>query len=372
MDQLKLTGQVLFPDGVLRPGEVTVSDGLIADVRALEGAPDQIIAPGFIDLQLNGGYGHDFTANPESIYHVAAHVLQTGVTAYLPTIITAPLESFRRALDALSSLALFSRGGKQSHILGFHFEGPYLSAQRKGAHNPAYLRPNADPLADGIAGDGLRLMTLAPELENGLQAIRDLRARGVVVSIGHSAATYDQTIAALDAGATWGTHLFNAMSSLHHREPGVIGALLADERAIIGLIADGVHLHPSMFGWLIRAKGAERITLVTDAIAAMGQGPGEYTLGDRRVLVSASSARLEDGTLAGSILTMDQAILNLISWGSCSLAEALTMASTTPARLLGLDKLGRLAPGCLADIVVLDESLHVRQTIVGGQVMFTA
>ena len=214
-------------------------------------------------------------------------------------------------------------------------------------------------------------MTLAPELENGLQAIRDLRARRVVVSIGHSAATYDQAIAALDAGATWGTHLFNAMAPLHHREPGVIGALLADERAAIGLIADGVHLHPSMFGWLIRAKGAERITLVTDAIAAMGQGPGEYALGDRRVRVDASSARLDDGTLAGSILTMDQAVRNLISWESCSLAEALTMASATPARLLGLDKLGRLAPGCAADIVVLDETLHVHQTVVGGQVMFT-
>ena len=372
MDQLKLTGQVLFPDGVLRPGEVTVSDGLIADVRLLENALDQIIAPGFIDLQLNGGYGHDFTANPASIYHVAAHVLQTGVTAYLPTIITAPLESYRRALDALSPLDLFSRSGKQSHILGFHFEGPYLSPQRKGAHNPAYLRPNGDPLADGIAGDGLRLMTLAPELQNGLRAIRDLRTRGVVVSIGHSAATYDQAMAALDAGATWGTHLFNAMSPLHHREPGVIGALLADERAAIGLIADGVHLHPSMFGWLIRAKGAGGIVLVTDAIAAMGQGPGEYALGDRRVLVSATSARLDDGTLAGSILTMDQAVRNLISWDSCSLAEALTMASATPARLLGLDTLGRLAPGCVADIVVLDETLHVRQTVVGGQVMFTA
>jgi len=146
----------------------------------------------------------------------------------------------------------------------------------------------------------------------------------------------------------------------------------ADERAAIGLIADGVHLHPSMFGWLIRAKGAERVTLVTDAIAAMGQGPGEYALGDRRVRVDASSARLEDGTLAGSILTMDQAVRNLLSWESCSLAEALTMASTTPARLLGLDKLGSLAPGCAADIVVLDEGLHVRQTVVGGQVMFEA
>lgn len=372
MDTLTLTGQILFPDGVLRPGELTYSDGIITDVRGRADAPDQTIAPGFIDLQLNGAYGHDFTANPESVHHVAAHLLQTGVTGFLPTIITSPLESYRRALDALSPLDLAARSGKQARIHGFHFEGPYLSPQRKGAHNPAYLRRPVDLLADGITGDGLRMMTLAPELEHGLHAIGDLRARGVLVSLGHSAATYDQTIAALDAGATWGTHLFNAMSPLHHREPGIIGALLADERATIGLIADGVHLHPSMFGWLIRAKGPERITLVTDAIAAMGQGPGEYRLGDRRVKVSATSARLDDGTLAGSILTMHQAVRNLITWGSCSLAVALTMAGATPARLLGLEKLGSLAPGCAADIVVLDETLRVRQTIVGGQIMFEA
>jgi N-acetylglucosamine-6-phosphate deacetylase len=372
MDPLRLTGQVLFPDGALRPGEVVVAEGLIAEVHTLGAAPEQVIAPGFIDLQLNGGYGHDFTASPETVYHVAAHVLPTGVTAYLPTIITAPLESYRRALDALSPLGLFSRSGTQARILGFHFEGPYLSPQRKGAHNPAYLRPRADPLGDGIAGGGLRLMTLAPELANGMQAIRDLCTRGVVVSIGHSAATYEQAVEALDAGATWGTHLFNAMLPLHHRAPGAIGALLADERATVGLIADGVHLHTSMFGWLIRAKGAERITLVTDAIAALGQGPGEYQLGDRRVLVSGTSARLDDGTLAGSILTMDQAVRNLVSWGACSLADALTMASATAAKLLGLEKLGRLAPGCAADIVVLDDTLHVRQTLVNGQVAFNA
>jgi N-acetylglucosamine-6-phosphate deacetylase len=370
MDPLSLTGQVLFPDGVLRPGKVVVAEGLIAEVGMLDNAPELFIAPGFIDLQLNGGYGHDFTANPETIYHVAAHVLQTGVTAYLPTIISAPLASYRRALDALSPLGLFSRSGAQARILGFHFEGPYLSPLRKGAHNPAYLRPRADPLADGITGSDLRLLTLAPELENGLQAIRDLCMRGVVVGIGHTSATYEQAGEALDAGATWGTHLFNAMSPLHHREPGVIGALLADERATVGLIADGVHLHPSLFGWLIRAKGVERIALVSDAIAAMGQGPGEYLLGDRRVLVSGTSARLEDGTLAGSILTMDQAVRNLVGWGACSLAEALTMASATPARLLGLEKLGRLSPGCAADIVVLDDTLHVRQTLIHGQLVF--
>ena len=214
-------------------------------------------------------------------------------------------------------------------------------------------------------------MTLAPEVVNGLQAIHDLRAHGVVVSLGHTGATYAQASTALDAGATWGTHLFNAMTPLHHREPGVIGALLADERATFGIIPDGVHLHPSLFGWLIRAKGAERITLVTDAMAAAGLGQGESRLGQRRVSVDATSARLENGVLAGSILTLDQAIRNLVAWGACSLAEALAMASTVPARLLGEDKLGRIATGCRADIVVLDAALQVRQTIVGGAIVFS-
>ena len=156
---------------------------------------------------------------------------------------------------------------------------------------------------------------------------------------------------------------------IYHRDVGVIGALLSDERMTVGVIPDGVHVHPSIFKWLIKARGVERITLVTDAMAALGLGPGEYRLGDRQVMVT-TSARLEDGTLAGSILTMDQAIRNLVTWDACALADALTMASTTPAQLLGLTQLGRIETGCIADLVMLDETLQVQQTIVGGQVLY--
>jgi N-acetylglucosamine-6-phosphate deacetylase len=369
MDRMMLAGLVLFADGVLRAGEVIIEHGLIADVRAGDAADSRIIAPGFIDLQVNGAGGHDLTAKPETMFHVASALLPTGVTAFLPTLITSPLETYRRAFDVLSPLSLFAKAGRQARILGLHLEGPYLSPKRAGAHNPAYLRERADPLRDQLINAHVRLMTLAPELDNALQAIHDLRAHNIVVSLGHTAASYEQACAAFAAGATWGTHLFNAMNPLHHRDVGVIGALLNDERLTIGIIPDGVHVHPSIFKWLIKAKGTARITLVTDAMAALGLGPGEYQLGDRRVIVT-TAARLEDGTLAGSILAMDQAVRNLVTWDACTLAEALTMASTTPAQLLGLTQLGRIETGCIADLVVLDERLHVQQTIVGGQVLY--
>ncbi len=370
MDRVTLEGQVLFPDGVLRAGQVDIAGGAIADVRAGETGETQIIAPGFIDLQVNGAFGVDLTAEPEKVYHLASALLPTGVTAYLPTIISSPLDVYRRAFEALSPLSLFGRSGRQARVLGLHLEGPYLSPARRGAHNPDYLRARADPLADGLLAPGVKLMTLAPELENSLEAIRTLRARGIVASLGHTAATLAQAGAALDAGATWGTHLFNAMNPLHQREPGAVGALLADERATVGVIADGVHVHPSIFQWLVKAKGADRITLVTDAMAAAGLGPGDYVLGDRRVTVDETSARLADGTLAGSILTMDQAVRNLVAWGACSTAEALSMASATPARLLGLRELGRIEPGCAADLVVLDDRLRVKYTIVHGELVY--
>ncbi|MBI5876627.1 MAG: N-acetylglucosamine-6-phosphate deacetylase [Chloroflexi bacterium] len=370
MAGMTLRGQVLFADGVLRPGEVLIEGERIASVRVVDSAPDDIIAPGFIDLQLNGGYGEDFTANPDTIYHVAARVLQQGVTAFLPTIITAPLDVYRKAFEVLSPLSLFGRSGRQARVLGLHLEGPYLSPHRSGAHNKAYLRQRADPRADGLLDPSVRLMTLAPELEHAMQSIRDLRARGIVASLGHSTATHDLANEAIDAGATWGTHLFNAMNPLHHREPGLLGALLAHETAMFGVIPDGVHVHPSIFKWLMRAAGPERMTIVTDAMAAAGMPPGEYPLGDRTVTVTATSARLPDGTLAGSILTMDQAVRNLVTWGACLLADALTMASTTPARLLGAEQIGRITPGAAADLAVLDETLHVRLTFVAGALLY--
>ncbi len=369
MTRTIFAGRVLFGDGVLRSGEVVVEDDHLAEVREASNVPGQIIAPGLIDLQVNGAFGSDFTANPATIRVIAPQLPRTGVTAFLPTIVTSPLETYRRAFDVMRALPDDLAGAR---VLGLHLEGPYISAQRAGAHNPAFIRKRVNPQGDGLIDESVRVITLAPELISSVPAIGALRAHGIVVSLGHTAATFEQAQDALDSGAMGGTHLFNAMTPLHHREPGVVGALLADERATVGVIPDGVHVHPSIFGWLIKAKGAGRVALVTDQMAAAGLGEGEYQLGDRRVTVDETSARLENGTLAGSILTLDQGVRNLVAWGACSLAEALTMASTTPARLLGLDHLGRIEAGGGADLVVLDEDLRVKQTIVGGQVVYSS
>jgi N-acetylglucosamine-6-phosphate deacetylase len=219
--------------------------------------------------------------------------------------------------------------------------------------------------------DSVRLVTLAPELPGALDAIKALRARGIVVSAGHSNATFDQAMAGLAAGIGWGTHLFYAMSALEHRQPGLPGALLTSP-VPCGMIVDGIHTHPSIVKLAYRAKGASSLTLVTDAMEAMGMPAGRYKLSDREVIVDATSARLADGTLAGSILMLDQAVRNVVEFTGCSLAEALTMATATPARVLNLERKGRIAPGCDADLVVLDESLHVMQTFVKGNLAFAS
>ena len=368
MDSFSIAGRVLLPEGFVdatiaiaetRIASITRGIDAHADLRA-----DGWIAPGFIDLQINGAYGFDFTTDAGTAAQVARRLPETGVTAFLPTIISSPLDAYPRFLRDLKSDA---RGAQ---ILGVHLEGPYLNPKRAGAHNPNYLRvPNLAELETWAGSSLVRLVTLAPELPGALELIRALRARGIVVSAGHSDANYAQAIAGLDAGISWGTHLFNAMPAFSHREPGLIGALLSSD-VPVGLIADGVHVHPAAIKTVVRAKGARGITLVTDAMMAMGMQPGRYTLGDRAVKVDATSARLDDGTLAGSILKMDAAIRNIIEFSGCSLADAITMASATPARVLGLAHKGHLVPGADADIVVLDESLRVQTTIARGEIVY--
>jgi N-acetylglucosamine-6-phosphate deacetylase len=216
-------------------------------------------------------------------------------------------------------------------------------------------------------------VTLAPELPGALDVIAALSARGVLVSAGHSMATYDQAEAAFNAGARYGTHLFNAMPALAHRDPGLPGALLADDRTIVGFIADGVHTHPSVIKLVWRALGAARLNLVTDAMAALGMSAGTHRLGDYDVTVDATSARLAGGTLAGSILSLDQAVRNLIDTTGCILAEALSTVTTTPAKAIGVDgQRGRIKPGYVADIVLLSRDLRVRATICEGEIVYRA
>ena len=373
---------LLTPDASIDDGTVCLAGGRIvvaggpetpippgAEVRDAAGL---ILAPGFIDLQVNGGFGQDFTADPATIWPVAAALPRFGVTAFLPTIITSPLTTVRAAQEVVTAGP--PPGWAGARPLGLHLEGPFLNPGKKGAHNPAYLR-HASP-AD-IAGwspeTGVRLVTLAPELPWAYETITALAQRGIVASAGHSLASYDEAVTGFDSGARYATHLFNAMPALHHREPGLAAAALADRRVTIGLIPDGLHVHPALVTLVWRLLGPERLNLVTDAMAAMGMPPGEYALGDYRVTVEADSARLDDGTLAGCVLSLDAILRAFRSFTGAPLPEALATVTTTPARLLGLTgQLGRVAPGHSADLVLLTPDLRVVETFVGGQSVFRA
>ncbi len=339
-----------------------------------------ILTPGFIDLQINGAFGHDFTADPASIWPVAAQLPRCGVTSFLPTIVTSPLETVAAAQRVISRRPNYGPGGATP--LGLHVEGPFLNPEKKGAHNPAHLRlPDPELVSQWSAARGVRLVTLAPELPRALDLVAVLARQGVVVSAGHSTATCHEAQAGFDAGIRYGTHLFNAMPPLHHREPGLAGALLTDGRPVSGLIVDGIHTHPAMVCLAWRALGGERVTLVTDAMAALGMEPGRRLLGDLEVVVHGQSARLSDGTLAGSIISLDAALRNLIAFTGCSLREALPAVTTTPANLLGLGAtlgrdaqgriaLGRIEPRYLADLVLLTPELQVQAAVVKGQIVY--
>lgn len=255
-----------------------------------------LLAPGFIDLQLNGGFGYDFTRNPESLWRVAARLPRHGVTSFLPTVITSPLSTVRLLQEIWYKGP--PRGFNGAQALGLHVEGPFLNPAKRGAHNQTYLRPpSVEDVANWSPDTGVRLVTLAPELLGALDVIATLTERGVVVSAGHSMATFDQARNGVMAGIRYATHMFNAMPELHHRRPGLTGALLADERVTIGLIPDGIHVHPSLVKLVWHMTGDGRLNLVTDAMAALDMGDGVYNLGGFKVTVSGRTATLSEGTL---------------------------------------------------------------------------
>ncbi len=372
---------VYTPEGVLSRGAVLLDEatGRIEAVGPDETIPQPVgarvldaagrpLVPGLIDLQLNGGWGDDFTTDPATIWRVAAALPQHGVTAFLPTIITSPPGRVAEAQAALAQPPADFRG---AHPLGLHLEGPFLNPAKKGAHNPAYLRPpTLTEAADWFPETGVRLVTLAPELPGGLALIASLAARGVIVSAGHSLATAAEAQAGFAAGVGYGTHLFNAMPPLHHREPGLAAALLADERPIVGLIPDGLHVHPLLVKLVWEMVGNGRLNLVTDAMAALGMPSGVYRLGDFSVTVADGRAHLPDGTLAGSVVSLDGALRHLIAFTGCTLAEALPTVTGVPARLLGLaGRKGAITPGADADLVLLTPDLRVALTIVGGRIL---
>lgn len=371
-----LTPAEEFPDGALLiDGDRVVAVGRAGDVPCPPGARRvdlgaHRIVPGLIDLQINGAFGHDFTADPTTIWAVGAGLPRYGVTAFLPTLITCPLETVAAAQAIMQAGP--PPGYRGTRALGLHLEGPFLNPAKRGAHNPAHLRlPDRAAVADWSPAQGVRLVTLAPELPGALPVVRALRDQGVIVSAGHSLATLEEAQAGFAAGITYGTHLFNAMPPLDHRAPGLAGALLTEGGSTVGIIADGLHVHPALVALAWAAKGPTRLTLVTDAMAALGMPPGRYQLGDWEAIVDGSSARLADGRLAGSLLSLDAAVRNLIAYTGCSLGAALATVTTVPAALLGLgDTYGRLGPGSAADLAVLTADNAVAATMLGGTFVY--
>ncbi len=384
--KLKTTGShmgELSPVGSIRSEQILTPEGWVSGAVAIEGstissvggqatskgrefdASEFRVIPGLIDLQVNGGWGIDLAKTPHRFDELSRLLTQVGVTAWLPTLVTSAIEKRHAALDVFQHA---EPGGATA--LGWHFEGPWISPKRAGAHYPERIESVPEHLpARHSAEAGLALVTLAPELPGAMRLIAELHEAGVVVSCGHSNADAKTIASALEQGATMGTHLFNAMSGLDHRSPGVAAGLL-DSDAFVGLIVDGLHVDEAIVR-LVWKLASDRLVLVSDAMAGLGLDDDAAALGESRVFLDGRSARLADGTLAGSVISLRDAVRNLMQFTNCSLADALGAATSTPARAIGATGRGALAAGNVADLVVVDDELEVIATVVGGQLVYS-
>lgn len=377
---MKITNaRVLTDDGLLENATIQLHKDMITDVSAeidhVLSQPGDIdahgwfVSPGWIDIQINGGFGYDFTTDPTSIWDVAAKLPCYGVTGFLPTIITSSAETYQKAIFVHRKGPPNSWRGARP--LGWHFEGPFLNPAKKGAHNPVFLRlPDEEFVKDWTKENGVLLVTMAPEIPGVFEIASRLVSKGVVLSAGHSMATISDTQKAVENGFTAVTHLFNAMPLLDHRSPGLAGEVLLNDRISAGLIADGLHVHPNMVEIAWRLKGADKIVLVSDAVGALGVKPGLFFQGGMKIIVDGDSARLQDGTLAGSILGLDQALRNVIRFTHSRLEQVIPALSTNQAKLLHLDQNGEIRPGFRADLTFIGGDDQVVMTMVGGEVVY--
>ena len=338
-----------------------------ADTEVID-ASGLVVSPGLVDLQINGGYGHNLQDDPAVVWDLGRELPRSGVTSFLPTIISGPRSLNRSMLKALRARPAGYCGAEP---LGAHFEGPMLNTRHSGVHPHEQLTGiSADVIKNWYRCTGVTMVTIAPELPGALDVIGELKRRGIVVAAGHSAATTDETLAAITAGVTTVTHLFNAMAPLGHRSPNLVGVALVDSRLTATMIVDGVHIHPIAVAAAWNAKGPAGIALVTDAVAAMGQPPGTYQLSGTPTVSDGVSVRTADGALAGSVLSMNQAAANLAEFTGCDRHDALAAASAIPAGIIGETRRGRLDPGSIADLVLLDDDYRVHATICAGRVAY--
>jgi N-acetylglucosamine-6-phosphate deacetylase len=354
--------KIVTPDGIVT-GRLITDNGVVAAIEPT-GEPGHWLIPGFVDIHTHGGGGHTFTTGEAlAARDAAAFHLKHGTTSIIASLMSGPPELLSSATAAFRPLV------GDGTLAGIHYEGPYISKILCGAQNPDFLRdPDLEELAALLAlgGGAVRMITIAPELHGALDATKLLVNSGVTVAIGHTDATYEQTLAMITAGATVGTHVFNGMRPPHHREPGPVLALLADPEVVCEFIADGLHLHNGALSFGARTVGPDRAALITDAMAAAGMPDGEYSLGGQEVVVTGGVARLSrNGAIAGSTITMESAFRHMIGTGF-SLVDACRMASTTPARAVGLHNRGALRIGYQADYLILDESLRLLEVHKAG------
>lgn len=375
----------IVADSLINNGTVIVEEGKITHVceklkgdRVLGGlnldgfktidAGGCYVAPGLIDIHIHGCNGAELMdGTHDALRTMARYLARTGVTAFLPTTVTASKEKTRQIAELV---AAFENQAGEAQLLGIHLEGPYINEAKKGAQYGAAIRtPDFAELEHlhQILGDKMRLVTTAPEIPGGLETVDWLVERSIATSIGHSDATYEEAVAGFTRGITQVTHLFNGMSGLHHRAPGVVGAALTTPEVWVQLIADLVHVHPGAIRLVLASKTADKIILISDAIQAAGLPDGEYVLGDLPVIVKNGVATLKEGNLAGSTLNLLQAVKNMIDVCGVSITDAFRMASRNPAESIGIQGKGWIQAGYDADLIILSPRFELRQTIINGQ-----
>ena len=376
-----LKGDVILPDKVLAKGVVEITGERITDIyaqsdRTWDGRSyfldhsGHYISPGFVDLHIHGALGRDFMdADMESFNIIGGHLARTGVTAFLATTLSAPVKSILMVIETVQRSPEYPLVSKP---LGVHIEGPFLNVKQRGAQNAEFIKEITDEDVRVLieATHGIKtIVTLAPEVKDNMRFIETLKKNGIVVSIGHSGATYEQTLAGIKAGISHATHFFNAMPEFRHREPGVVGAILESENVTVELICDGIHVHPASIRLVLERKGLENVCLITDSILAAGLGDGDYILGKLNITVRGDETRLKDGSsLAGSVLTLNKAVKNVLDWTDLSINQVVQMASLNPARVLGLHKdMGSVEKGKFANLTVFDKTFQVKQTYVYGK-----
>ncbi|MDI6827388.1 MAG: N-acetylglucosamine-6-phosphate deacetylase [Armatimonadota bacterium] len=369
-------GWLITPIQEMQNVLIEVKDGVVSEVhlgaekptdRLYIDASDKMVAPGFIDIHVHGGAGYDVTDGTyDAISTISIHLARHGVTSFLPTIVTSPWQTIVRTMSAIKEA--MDRGVPGARVLGAHVEGPFLNLEYKGAQPPENIRPPSVKEFEQFLGDYLayiRVVTIAPEVAGAEEVIEYLISKGITVSIGHTGATYEQVLKAASVGATNATHTFNGMRGLHHREPGVVGGVMVDDRLFGELIWDNIHVHPGAAKLLVKAKGPGRVILISDAMRAAGLEDGEYDLAGQTVYVKSGRAQLADGTIAGSTVTLDQAVRNATE--HVGLRAAVEMASLTPAESIGIaSEMGSVEEGLAADFVIMDKNLNVERVFIGG------